>query len=57
MGRGKSLNDQEKGKIKAYKDMNLSNKEIARRIHRSSNLIDNYVKDMELKNCLDVQKS
>lgn len=46
MGRKSSLNEEEKGKIKAFKEMFLSNRQIAKRIGRSANVVDNFVKDM-----------
>ena len=44
MGRGKPLCETEKGQIMAFKNMGLSNRKIAGRIHRSINVINNFVK-------------
>ena len=44
MGRGKPLSETEKGQIMAFKNMGLSNRKIAGRIHRSINVINNFVK-------------
>lgn len=45
MGRGKSLSENEKGKIEGYKASGKSNREIATLLKRSPTLIDNYVKN------------
>lgn len=47
MGRGKRLTDFEKGQISALKNEGLSNREIARRIKRSANVVDNFIKNKE----------
>lgn len=44
MGRAKPLSTEERGKITAYKECGLSNREISRRLKRSSTVIDNFVK-------------
>ena len=44
MGRGKPLSETEKGQIMAFKNMGLSNRKIAGRIHRSLNVINNFAK-------------
>ena len=44
MGRGKPLSETEKGQVMAFKNMGLSNRKIAGRIHRSINVINNFVK-------------
>lgn len=44
MPRGISLSDKEKGQIKAYHEEGLSNREISRRLNRSSCVIDNFIK-------------
>lgn len=43
MPRGKSLTGEEKGKIKVYHEIGLSNREISRRLGRSSCVIDNFI--------------
>ena len=43
MDSGKRLNDIEKGKIRAFKDLNLSMSEISRRVNRSSKVISRYL--------------
>lgn len=43
MPRGKSLTEIEKGKIEAFKDTGLSNREIARKLSRSACVVDNFV--------------
>lgn len=45
MSRGKPLNDIEKGRILAYKEIGMSNRRIAEKLGRSSGLIDNFVKN------------
>lgn len=44
MGRGLALNDKEKGQIMAYKEERLSNREIGRRIGRSVNIVNNFIR-------------
>uniref|UniRef100_T1IYU7 Tc3 transposase DNA binding domain-containing protein n=1 Tax=Strigamia maritima TaxID=126957 RepID=T1IYU7_STRMM len=44
MGSGKRLNDHEKDKIDAYKELGLSNVEIGKKIRRSEKVIRNYLK-------------
>lgn len=44
MPRGKTLSVEEKAKIRAYKDVGLSNRAIAKKLKRSSTVIDNFVK-------------
>ena len=44
MPRGPRLNDQKKGQIRAYKDTGKRNNWIARKLNRSSNVIDKFVK-------------
>jgi IS30 family transposase len=44
MPKGRRLNDLEKGQIRAYKDTGKSNNWIARKLNRSSTVIDNFVK-------------
>lgn len=44
MPRGKQLSEEEKGKIQAYHEEGLSNREISRRLNRSSCVIDNFLK-------------
>ena len=48
MPRGKSLNEEEKGRIKAYKECGLKNRDIAVKIGRSHNLVNNFLKNSEL---------
>jgi transposase len=43
MSRGKALSEEEKGMIKAFKEMRLSNRKIAIKIKRSPRVINNYV--------------
>ena len=45
MPKGKILNDEEKGQIKAYKTMGWSNRKIALQIGRSSNCVNNFVNE------------
>jgi hypothetical protein len=44
MGRGKRLTAEDIGSIKCLRD---SNREIARRIHRSAKVVNNFVQDIE----------
>lgn len=44
MPRGKQLSEEEKGKIQAYHEEGLSNREISRRLKRSSSVVDNFLK-------------
>lgn len=44
MAKGARLNDEEKGRIKAYKEEGLSNREIAQRIGRSHDVINKFVR-------------
>lgn len=44
MPRGTELSDFEKGQIRAFKDLGLSNREIATRLTRSPTVVDNFVK-------------
>ncbi|CAK9806315.1 Transposable element Tc3 transposase [Anthophora plagiata] len=44
---GKILSEEEIGQIRAYKDVGVSNREIARRLHRSPRVINNYINDPE----------
>lgn len=43
MGRGKQLNDFEKGQIKSYSNCGLNQREIAQKIGRSQNVVSNYL--------------
>lgn len=43
MAKKRFLSDSEKGQIRAFKEEGLSNREIARRIGRSSTVVDNFV--------------
>ena len=45
MGRGKALTAYEKGQIDAYHASERSNREIAKLLSRSLNVINNYVKN------------
>lgn len=45
MGRNKSLNATEIAKIEAYRDQNLSNRAIAKKLNRSPKVINNYLKN------------
>ena len=45
MPRGKYLTEQEMGKIKAFKELNIPVREIARRISRSHNVVINFLKN------------
>lgn len=45
MPRGITLNDYERGKIQGFKESGLSNRQIAKEINRSHNVINNYLKD------------
>lgn len=47
MGRGKKLTEYERGQIIALKNEGLSNREVAKRIKRSANVVDNFVKNKE----------
>lgn len=47
MGRGKTLSLEERGRIQAYRQERYSNREIARKIGRSTWVINNYLKDVE----------
>lgn len=47
MPRGTELNNKEKAKIQAFKELDLSNREIAKRLNRSPNVIDHYVASPE----------
>ncbi|CAK9803449.1 Transposable element Tc3 transposase [Anthophora quadrimaculata] len=44
MGRGKPLNDNEKGQIIALKGMGLSNRKIADKVQRSLNVVNHFIK-------------
>jgi transposase len=44
MGRAKPLSNEKRGKITAFKECGLSNREISRRLNRSSTVIDNFIK-------------
>jgi len=44
MGKSKQLLKEERGKIMAFKECSLSNREISRRLKRSSMVIYNFVK-------------
>lgn len=44
MPRGTELSDIEKGQIRAFQEMGLSNRVIAKRLVRSSSVVDNFVK-------------
>ncbi|KAJ4437744.1 hypothetical protein ANN_17890 [Periplaneta americana] len=44
MLRGKPLSDEEKTSINAYKELKLSNRQIVKKLGRSSCVIDNFVK-------------
>ena len=44
MPRGKKLNDNEKSRIDAFKEIGLSNLEISRRINRSEHVVRSYIK-------------
>ena len=54
MGRGKPLNDREKGQIIAFHNMGLSNREISRRIERSLNVVNHF---LQLKEKYGTKKS
>ena len=43
MPRGRVLNEEEKAKIVAYKDMGLSNRQIAKKIKRSHHAVNNFI--------------
>ena len=45
MGRGKSLSEGERASIVAHRENGLSMNEIARRIHRSRCVVQNFLKD------------
>lgn len=45
MGRGKVLNEKEKGHILAYKDSGMSHREIGRRMGRSCNVVNQFIKN------------
>jgi len=45
MGRGKALTPVEKGKIIAYKECNLTYRQIAEKIGKSKNVICNFLKN------------
>jgi transposase len=47
MGRGKRLTAEEIGNIKCLREEGYSNREIARRIHRSAKVVNNFVQDIE----------
>ena len=47
MGKKPGLTEEEKGKIKAFKSLGLSNRNIAMRLKRSHNLINNFIKDTD----------
>lgn len=47
MPRGTHLNDEEKGKIRAYKDEGRSNRWIANKIGRSHKVVNNFVGNMD----------
>jgi IS30 family transposase len=47
MGRGKRLTSEENGSIKCLREEMYSNREIARRIHRSAKVVNNFVQDIE----------
>lgn len=44
MGKKPALSDAERGRISAYKELGLSNREIGRRIGRSLNVVNNFVR-------------
>lgn len=44
MARGEPLSGEEKGKIAVFKEIGLSNRQIAKRLFRSSTVVDNFVK-------------
>ena len=44
MPRGTELSDFEKGQIRAFKDLGLSNRDIAARLARSPTVVDNFIK-------------
>jgi transposase len=44
MPRGTELSDFEKGRILAFQEMGLSNRDIATRLGRSHNVVDNFIK-------------
>lgn len=46
MGRGKSLSEEEKGKIKAFRELGLTQRLIAKKINRSQNLIGLYLRNI-----------
>ena len=48
MPKGKLLTGDEKGKIKEYKKLELSNRHISRIIGRSLNCIDNFVREQKI---------
>jgi transposase len=45
MGRGKILNEYEKGQINAFKALGLSGREIAKKINRSRSIVQHYIND------------
>ena len=47
MGRGKKLNDIEKGQIKAFYESGQSMRWISKRIHRSLNVVEHFLADTE----------
>jgi transposase len=47
MGRGKRLTAEDIGSIKCLREEGYSNREIARRIHRSAKVVNNFVQDIE----------
>jgi transposase len=59
MGCGKRLTAEEIGNIKCLREEGYSNREIARRIHRSAKVVNNFVQDIENygKNCRGSIKS
>jgi transposase len=47
MDRGKRLTAEDIGSIKCLREEGYSNREIARRIHRSAKVVNNFVQDIE----------
>lgn len=47
MGRGKPLTEEEKGKIKAFRELGLNQRRIAKNINRSQNVVSQFLRNIE----------